>query len=56
MTEYKMLTRKTFGKESTLLEEINMEAKNRWKVINAGYSMEGALVKVMLERNKDNLY
>ena len=55
MTEYKLLTRRTFGKESTFLEEINLEAKNRWQVINVCYSMEGSLLKVMLERSKGNL-
>lgn len=53
MTEYKILARKTFGKEASLLEDINKEARNNWKVINAGYTLDGALVRVMLERTNN---
>ena len=51
MTEYKLLSRKTFGKEVTFIEDINKEARNNWKVVNAGYNMDGSLVKVTLERS-----
>jgi len=55
MTEYKILSRKTFAKESSFIEDINKEARNGWKVINAGYSIEGSIVRVMLEHNS-NIY
>ena len=52
MTEYKILSRKTFGKEATFLDNLNNEARNGWKAISIGYTGDGAIVKAVLERNK----
>lgn len=51
MTEYKILSRKTFGKESTFLDDLNNEARNGWKAISIGYA-DGTIYKAVLERNK----
>jgi len=56
MTEYKIINRKTFSKESTFQDTLNAEARNRWKVISVGYSMDGAIVKAILERTDSNNY
>lgn len=52
MTEYKFVNRKTFGKEASFLDDINNEARNGWKAISFGYTMDGAVVKAVLERTK----
>ncbi|MDC9722115.1 MAG: hypothetical protein PSN34_05005 [Urechidicola sp.] len=54
MTEYKILSRKTFGKEATLLDDINNEARSGWRVISIGYEAGGTITKAVLERNKNN--
>ena len=54
MTEYKIITRKAFSKEATFLETLNAEARNRWKVISIGYSMDGVIAKAVLERTDNN--
>lgn len=33
---------------------MNTEARNEWKVISIGYSMEGAIMKAVLERTNKN--
>jgi len=53
MTEYKILSRKVFSKEVAILETMNSEARNGWKVISIGY-YEGHISKVVLERNSNN--
>ena len=52
MTEYKILSRKTFGKEDTFLDDINSKARNGWRAVSFGYTMDGAVVKAVLERTK----
>ena len=52
MTEYKILTKKAFSKDTHLLDDINNEARNGWKAISFGYTQHGAIVKAVLERTK----
>lgn len=54
MTEYKIIKKKTFSKGKTFEELLNMEARNDWKVISVGYSMEGTITKAVLERSNKN--
>ncbi len=54
MTEYKIISRKAFSKESSFLDTLNTEARNRWKVISVGYSMDGIIAKAVLERTDNN--
>lgn len=53
MTEYKFMSKKMFSKEKTFEEEINNEARNGWKVISIGYTMEGAIAKAVLEKSNN---
>ena len=54
MTEYKIISRKTFSKEATFVDTLNAEARNRWRVISVGYSMDGIIAKAVLERTDNN--
>lgn len=51
MTEYKILSKKLFTKESAFLDNLNNVARNGWKIASVGYN-EGHISKVILERNK----
>ena len=54
MTEYKIVARKMFSKESTFEDTLNSEARNGWKVISIGYGAEGEIAKAVFERSNDN--
>jgi hypothetical protein len=54
MTEYKIISKKMFAKESAFEDVLNSEARNGWKVISIGYSMEGAISKAVFERSNKN--
>ena len=51
MTEYKILSKKFFKKESVFLDNLNNDARNGWKVVSVGY-YEGHISKAVLERIK----